>query len=89
MSKRLDPHAQHNPVGPDSGHGGDAGGHRRHGWMMIACCVPMLVIAIVLVVTGVASPAFLIVALGCTAMMAMMTGGMNHGGDNSGDDHRG
>ena len=56
-------------------------GHGGHGWMMIACCIPMLAIAIALVATGVASPAFLAVAVGCTLMMAMMMGGMSHGGD--------
>lgn len=33
--------------------------------------------------TGLASPAFLVVAVGCTLMMALMMGGMSHGG---GDD---
>ncbi len=60
----------------NSGHGG----HGGHGWMMIACCIPMLVIAVILVATGVASPALLIVAVGCTLMMAMMMRGMSHGG---------
>jgi hypothetical protein len=45
----------------------------------------MLVIAVILVATRVASPAFLLVAVGCTLMMAMMMGGMSHGG---GDDRR-
>jgi hypothetical protein len=48
--------------------------------MMIACCIPMLVIAIVLVATGVVSASFLIFALACTAMMALMMRGMGHGG---------
>jgi len=52
------------------------GGHRGHGWMMIACCIPMLVIAVVLVATGVLSAGFLLVAVGCTAMMALMMRGM-------------
>ena len=59
------------PTGP--------GGHRGHHWMMIACCVPMLVIAGVLVATGVVGVGFLVVAVMCTAMMALMMGGMNHG----------
>jgi hypothetical protein len=61
------------------------GGHGRggHRWMMLACCVPMLVITIVLVATGIASARFLAVAIICTAMMAMMMGDMGHG-----DDHR-
>ncbi len=39
----------------------------------------MLVIAVVLVATGVANPGFLFVAVACTAMMAMMMRGMGHG----------
>jgi Flp pilus assembly protein TadB len=54
--------------------------HGGHGWMMMICCVPMLAIAVVLVVTGVLSAGFLFVALACTAMMAMMMRGMNRGG---------
>lgn len=51
--------------------------------MMIACCIPMLVIAIGLVAAGVVSPGFILVALACTAMMALMMGGASHdGGDN-------
>jgi len=46
------------------------GGHGR--WMMIACCVPMLAIAIVLVATGVAGAGFIVAAVACTAMMAVM-----------------
>ena len=56
--------------------------HRSgHSWVMIACCIPMLVIAIVLVATGVAGPGFLLVAVGCTVMMALMMAGMDHGSD--------
>lgn len=47
--------------------------------MMIACCVPMLVIAIVLVAAGVVSAGFLLAAVGCTAMMYLMMRGMGHG----------
>lgn len=54
-------------------------GHGRHGWMMIACCIPMLAIAGVLVATGVLSAGFLLLAVGCTAMMALMMRGMDHG----------
>lgn len=61
--------------------------HGGHGWMMIACCVPMIVVAIALVATGVASPGFLFAAVACTAMMALMMRGMNHGGsDQAGHD---
>lgn len=55
------------------------GGHSGHGWMMMICCVPMLVIAIVLVATGVASVGFIFVAVMCTAMMAMMMSMMSGG----------
>lgn len=60
------------------------GGHGGHSWMMIACCVPMLIIAVALVATGVVGSSFLIIALVCTAMMALMMRGMN----GSGDKHR-
>lgn len=52
------------------------GGHSR--WMMVACCVPMLLIAVAIVASG-AGWGFLIVAATCTAMMALMMGGMSHG----------
>jgi hypothetical protein len=39
----------------------------------------MLAIAIILVATGVASPLFLVAAIGCTLMMALTMGGMSHG----------
>jgi hypothetical protein len=46
---------------------------------MIACCIPMLIIAGALVASGAVSPGFLIVAVGCTAMMALMMKGMSSG----------
>ena len=76
LDTRQDP-----PVHPDeaqeSGHG--------H-WAMIACCIPMLVIAVVLVATGVAGPGFILVAVMCTAMMALMMRGMS-GTDRGGHHH--
>ena len=53
-------------------------GRRGHGWMMIACCVPMLAIAVALVATGVLSVSWLVVAVICTLMMALMMRGMGH-----------
>lgn len=56
-----------------------------HGWMMLGC-VAMLVIAIVLVATGVAGVAgvsFIFAAVMCAAMMTM--GGM---GSRNGGEHR-
>ena len=67
-------HVQSSPGGarkPENG---------RHGLMMIACCIPMLAIAIVLVATGVVGARFIFVAVACTAMMALMMRGMDHGG---------
>ena len=62
-------------------------GHAGHGWMMILCCIPMLVIAGALVATGVASASFLFAAIACFAMMAammvMMMRGMSGGGQNN------
>ena len=55
-------------------------GHSRHGWLMLACCIPMLAIAIALVATKVVSVGFLFVAASCVAMMALMMRGMGHGG---------
>jgi len=79
LTKRVD-HSSHDmqampDMDPDThkGHGG-------HGWMMIACCIPMLVIAIALVVTGVVGVSFIFVAIACTLMMAMMMRGMHGGG---------
>ena len=71
------------PAGSRSGN--PHGGHGGHGWMMIACCIPMLLIAAVLVATGAASVGLLGAAIACTVMMALMMRGMDAGGD----DHRG
>ncbi len=73
-------HTEHNET--HSQQTGGHGGHGGHSWLMIVCCIPMLVIAGALVVTGAVSPTFLIVALACVAMMALMMRGM------SGTDHR-
>ena len=66
------------------------GHHGGHSWMMIACCIPMIVIAIALVATGVASPGFLLVAVMCTSMMAAMMWGMGGGdhGSHAGPDQQ-
>lgn len=89
------PHSHHATAGTTqhSGHGAEPrssarqgqghGGHAGHKWMMIACCVPMLAIAIALVVSGTASAGLIVLALGCTLMMVLMMGGMGghgHGG---------
>ncbi|TFV66519.1 UNVERIFIED_ORG: hypothetical protein E4P37_05845 [Bacillus sp. AZ43] len=79
IPKRQVPAALTHLAGSTSPAGGHPG-HRGHGLMRVACCVPMLVIAVALVATGAASPGFLLVAVLCTAMMAMMMGGMHDGG---------
>jgi hypothetical protein len=62
LSTHTDPHpAEKAPAG-----------HGAHGWMMMACCIPMLVIAVVLVATGVVNSGFLLTAIACMAMMAVM-----------------
>jgi cytosine/uracil/thiamine/allantoin permease len=69
-------------VAPPEGDRHTNGGMRHgHSWMMVACCIPMLVIAIVLVATGIAGVGFIFIAVICTVMMAMMMGAMDHGGD--------
>lgn len=74
-------HTSHDLTPDESSHRGHShGGHR---WMMIACCIPMLVIAIALVATGVAGVGFIFAAIVCTLMMAMMMRGM-HGGSGGG-----
>lgn len=62
-----------NPV-PSNPQGEPRGteGHSGHRWMMIACCVPMLIIAGALVLTGSVSIGGLVFALGCVVMMAAM-----------------
>ena len=52
---------------------------KGHGWMMMVCCIPMLVIATLLVATGVASVGFIFVAVMCTAMMFLMMRMMGRG----------
>ena len=68
----------HAPVGPHTGHGA----HGAHRWMMLICCIPMVVIVALLVVSGAAGSGTVLWALGCVAMMAammfMMPGGHYH-----------
>ena len=71
--------ARHLPEPAEDTHGA----HQGHGWMMLICCVPMLVLAVLLVATGVATTGFLFAALACTAMMVLMMRAMGHGGGQS------
>ncbi|CCH75130.1 conserved hypothetical protein [Nostocoides australiense Ben110] len=71
--QRPDPHdlpvtestqPEHQP-----GVGHQHGGHRL---IMMICCVPMVAIAVLLLVTGVAGSGIIVSALLCVAMMAAM-----------------
>jgi hypothetical protein len=62
----------------------DPGAHHvprgSRGRMMTLCWVPISVLAVALVVTGIASASFLFIAVLCVGMMAMMMWGMNRSG---------
>jgi hypothetical protein len=53
-----------------------------HGLMMLVCCIPMVAVVVLLVVSGTASAGALVWALGCVVMMAammfLMPGGHGH-----------
>ena len=68
LQQSMPNHAEHN------GHEGhpESKGHGGHGLMMIACCIPMLIIVGILVATGVAGSGAILYAVLCTAMMALM-----------------
>ena len=57
---------------------------RRGRWMMVACCVPMLLIAGIAVLAG-AGLGFLVIAVMCTVMMVAMMGAMSHGPGGNGE----
>ena len=57
------------------------GSHRRHRWMMLACCVPMLGIVAVLLATGKAGGGAVIFALACVGIMTVMMLAMPRGHD--------
>lgn len=78
-------HAEGNALRHDhdahsSGQAEPGGGHGSHGWMMLICCIPMLLIAVGLLVTGVAGAGILVPAILCTLMMALMMRAMPGGG---------
>ncbi len=68
-------HTDHTPTNAPEQH--EMGGHGGHSWMMIACCIPMMLIAVVLVATGVVSPVLLVYAVACLGMMLVMMKSMS------------
>jgi hypothetical protein len=72
----------HRPAGAADGHNSAKSTHEHqpqeggsrwgHHLMMLACCVPMLVVVGALVATGAAGTGAIVYALICTAMMAGM-----------------
>ena len=77
LSPNSSPETGHT-ASPEPGHSAH-GGHR---WMMLICCIPMIAIVLLLIVSGTAGSGALLWALGCVAMMAammfMMPGGHSH-----------
>lgn len=65
-----EPHAHHGPQPPSKGH--PQAGHGSHRWMMIACCIPMVVIVGILIATGAAGSGLLLYAAICVGAMALM-----------------
>lgn len=72
----------------DNQQAGGHAGHRGHGWLMIACCIPMLVVVGILLATGVVGFGFALLALACTALMAFMMRGMHGAGQDETADGR-
>ncbi len=66
------------------GHQMEPNGHGGHHWMMMACCVPMVIIVLALVATGTVSTGFILFAVLCVGMMALMMRGMDHGSGHAG-----
>ncbi len=56
------------------------GGHAVHNSMMMAYCVPLIIVALAPVITGVVSAAFLLYAVAGLLVMGAMTKMMDHGG---------
>jgi hypothetical protein len=63
---------------PPPEHDTHKAGH-AHSWMMLACCVPMIVFALILFATGVINGSTLLFYAGFMILMTVMMGGMGHG----------
>lgn len=68
----------HSGVQPGPG-GMRHGGPGRHTLLMIACCIPIVALAVLLVATGAAGPGVFLVALACLVMMGAMMFMMGRG----------
>ena len=71
------PPAEHTGYNASTGHDANSGAHQHgehggHGLMMLVCCIPMVAVAVLLVVSGTASAGALVWAMGCLLMMAAM-----------------
>lgn len=73
--RRLGPPLRHDTSSREQ-HSGQ--GHR---WLMIACCIPMVVVVAVLLATGAAGSGALVFAAICLGMMALMMFAMPGGHD--------
>lgn len=51
--------------------GQEAGGH-SHRWLMLACCIPMVLIVLGLLATGAAGAGAIVFAVICVGVMALM-----------------
>ena len=71
------PHSDREPQDPHGDHQSSGWGHRL---MMLACCVPMLILVISLAASGTAGSGALVFALLCVAMMGAMMFLMPGGG---------
>lgn len=57
---------------PDEHRSGGHGAHGGHRWMMIACCIPMLLVVAALLISGVAGTGAIVFAGVCLLMMWLM-----------------
>ena len=55
-----------------------------HGWMMIACCLPLIMLAAALAATGVVGVGAVLGAVMCIAMMGVMMAAVSRGSGRQG-----
>ena len=79
-NEHFDNHPGHGEPGAEQQSHEDPGG-RSHRWLMLACCIPMVVIVAVLLVTGAAGSGAILFAAICVGLMALMMFAMPGGHD--------